>query len=50
MFYGNKENLVSEIDSLIFRLAEYSDALKDEDKEKMYSLLSEGHKQRERLE
>ena len=50
LFYGNKENLVSEIDSLISRLAEYSDALKGEDKEKMYSLLSEGHKQRERLE
>ena len=50
LFFGNRDNLTGEIDSLISRLSEYSRALKEDDRDKLYSLLSEGHMQRQKLE
>ncbi len=42
LFMDNRENLIYEIDSLIQRLSEYSDALKNSDKDTLFDLLKEG--------
>lgn len=42
LFFENKDNLTNEIDFLIEKLSEYSDALKADDKEKLVALLKEG--------
>lgn len=42
LFFENKDNLTNEIDFLIEKLGEYSDALKADDKEKLVALLKEG--------
>lgn len=42
LFFENKDNLVHEIDFLIDRLSEYSQALKADDRERLVTLLREG--------
>lgn len=42
LFFENKDNLINEIDFLVEKLSEYSDALKTDNKEKLVSLLKEG--------
>ncbi|MCR4616346.1 MAG: prephenate dehydrogenase [Clostridiales bacterium] len=42
LFFENRENLINEIDGLVDRLIEYSEALKNNDEDKLYNLLSEG--------
>lgn len=42
LFFENKDNLCSEIDFLVERLTEYSNALKANDKETLVALLKEG--------
>ena len=42
LFFENKDNLIHEIDYLVDRLSEYSQALKDNDREALAALLKEG--------
>jgi prephenate dehydrogenase len=42
LFFENKDNLIHEIDYLVDRLSEYSQALKDNDKDALAALLKEG--------
>lgn len=49
LFLSNRENLAFEIDSLIKRLNEYSEALKKEDKPALSTLLREGSEIKQRL-
>lgn len=42
LFFDNKENLIYEIDGLVERLKEYSDALRNNDEEELRKLLEEG--------
>lgn len=42
LFFVNKDNLINEIDFLVEKLSEYSQALKTDDKEKLVALLREG--------
>lgn len=49
LFFDNRDNLISEIDALAERLANYSDALKQNDPDKMRVLLQEGTDIRSRL-
>ena len=42
LFFENKDNLIKEIDFLVDRLSEYSQALKNDDKEALAALLKEG--------
>ncbi len=42
LFFENKDNLINEIDFLVEKLNEYSEALKTDDKEKLVALLKEG--------
>lgn len=42
LFFENKDNLVHEIDYLVERLSEYSQALKNDDREGLVALLKEG--------
>ncbi len=42
LFFENKDNLVNEIDFLVERLSEYSEALKNDDREGLVALLKEG--------
>ncbi len=42
LFFENKDNLISEIDFLVERLSEYSEALKNDDREGLVALLKEG--------
>jgi prephenate dehydrogenase len=42
LFFENKENLINELDSLIERLVEYSDALKSENRGSVEKLLQDG--------
>jgi prephenate dehydrogenase len=42
LFFENKDNLIHEIDYLVDRLSEYSQALKDNDRESLAALLKEG--------
>ena len=50
LFIENKDNLISEIDSLIERLQEYSSVLKTDDEEKLLKLLKEGRERKILLE
>ena len=50
LFMDNRENLLSETEGLMNRLAEYRDALKDGDREKMRALLREGRETKERMD
>ncbi len=47
LFMDNKENLAKETDDLIDRLKEYSDALKNGDKEKLFEILKVGREQKD---
>ena len=47
LFFENKDYLLPEIDGLIKRLAEYSDALKNNDVSEMKQLLADGKKAKE---
>jgi prephenate dehydrogenase len=49
LFMDNKENLIGELDSLISRLTEYNDALKNSDVKTMEKLLADGRIAKERL-
>lgn len=42
LFFVNKDNLINEIDFLVEKLSEYSEALKTDDKERLVALLKEG--------
>ncbi len=42
LFFENKDNLINEIDFLVERLNEYSNALKSDDREGLVALLKEG--------
>ena len=42
LFFENKDNLCAEIDFLVEKLQEYSEALKSEDRERLAALLKEG--------
>ncbi|GAB6181989.1 prephenate dehydrogenase [Desulfotomaculum defluvii] len=42
LLLGNKQNIISELDSLIEHLVEYSDALKSNDRERIEKLLQDG--------
>lgn len=42
LFFVNKDNLINEIDFLVEKLSEYSEALKTDDKERLVALLREG--------
>ncbi len=42
LFFDNKENLINEIDGMIERLKEYSDALKNDDRDGLCELLRQG--------
>ena len=50
LFFDNKENLMSEIDTLIANLKEYRDALATDDREKMTRLLEEGRRRKEEVD
>ena len=47
LFLDNRDNLVSEIDSLICHLSEYREALESYDREKLKELIAEGRKRKE---
>ncbi|MEI6579118.1 MAG: prephenate dehydrogenase [Eubacteriales bacterium] len=49
LFLSNRENLISEIDSLTARLNEYSEALKNNDAATMNTLLREGRERKQIL-
>ena len=50
LFFDNREALLPEVEGLVARLAEYRDALRDNDPERMRQLLREGREIKERLE
>ena len=50
LFFDNREALLPEVEGLVTRLAEYRDALRDNDPERMRQLLREGREIKERLE
>ena len=50
LFMENKEFLTQEIDNIINELTKYSQALKDEDKEKLTALLKEGKERKELID
>ena len=50
LFFDNKENLMSEIDTLIANLKEYRDALATDDREKMTRLLEDGRRRKEEVD
>lgn len=50
LFFENKEPLLNEIDSIIASLSEYSDALKNDDREKMRNILREGRIAKEKID
>jgi len=49
LFLENKDNLIYEIDGLIQRLSEYSDALKNNDEKGLKEILIEGKKMKEAI-
>ena len=49
LFFDNKEPLAYEIETIITSLQEYLDALKDDDREKMRSLLRDGREAKESI-
>ena len=50
LFFDNREALLPEVEGLVERLAEYRDALRENDRERMRALLREGREMKERLE
>lgn len=46
LFMDNPENLAEEIDSLVSRLSEYSDALKKRDRSRLFELLKDGREKK----
>ena len=50
LFFENKEPLLYEIDSIIGSLTEYRDALENNDREKMRSILREGRIAKEEID
>ena len=50
LFLENKEHLLFELDTIISSLSEYRDALKNEEKEKMESLLRAGRVAKENID
>lgn len=50
LFMDNKENLAKETDDLIDRLKEYSDALKNGDREKLFEILRVGREQKDLID
>ena len=50
LFLENKDNLVTEIDSIIDCLKQYSDALKAEDETKLKALLKDGRECKEKID
>ena len=49
LFLENKEPLVEELDILIENISHILDAIKDEDKERLYELLEKGHQVKQQL-
>jgi len=47
LFFDNKPDLLAEIEGLIERLGEYADALRRDDRARMFSLLREGRERKE---
>lgn len=47
LFMDNRENLARETDDLIERLSEYSEALKNGDRERLFAILKEGREQKD---
>jgi len=47
LFMDNRENLARETDELIERLKEYSDALKNGDREKLFDILKRGRERKD---
>ena len=50
IFMDNRDNLINELDSIIASLGEYRDALKDEDRKKMWQLLHDGKMAKEAVD
>ena len=50
LFFDNRENLMSEIDTLIAHMKEYRDALEAGDRETMKRLLEEGRRRKEEVD
>lgn len=50
LFFDNKENLISEIDTLMAHMKEYRDALETDDRETMKRLLDEGRRRKEEVD
>ena len=50
LFFDNKENLISEIDTLMAHMKEYRDALEADDRETMKRLLDEGRRRKEEVD
>ncbi len=50
LFLDNKENLLSELDTLIDNLREYRDALADEDRDRLIKLLDDGRRLKEEVD
>ena len=50
LFLENKENLLFEIDTLIKNLQEYSDALREENEQKLIEILADGTQKKERAD
>ena len=50
LFFQNRENLIEDIDGLIARLTEYSQALKEENRETLTAILKDGCRQKALLE
>ncbi|MBQ2569342.1 MAG: hypothetical protein II573_02980 [Ruminococcus sp.] len=49
LFLENREPLVEELDILIENITRIIDAIKDEDKERLYALLEQGHQVKQAL-
>ena len=50
LFFDNREALLPEVEGLVERLAEYRDALRDNDRDRMMQLLRDGREVKESLE
>ncbi len=50
LFFDNREALLPEVEGLVERLAEYRDALRDNDRDRMMQLLRDGRQVKESLE
>ena len=49
LYFANQENVLTELNGLIFHLTEYRDALQDGEKEKLSNCLKEGRQIREKI-